>query len=345
MSETVGKVLYLCGAIDPQREGISKEVFQLHRHKEKSFLVGTSPAGGCMFSLMQRYLGFPAKMLPTLRYWVPFIEKRFDLLHIFHGIDCYHYLKSRGNKPVILTAISIENILSMDHYKRVQKLVVECNRDREKLLANGFLSEQIEVIYPGTDLSLFNAMIPPPDGRFKVLFASSPFSIEYMEPRGVRLLLEAAKIMIDVNFTLLWRKRGATLGLLNQWVKEMELENVTIIDEDIKQMNRMYSGNHVTIVPFTSVHNTKSCPNSAVESLATGRPVLVSDRVGIADLVQNETCGVVFPPDSASLVAAIEEIRLNYDCYRQNARASAEKYFNENAFIESYERLYEGVFG
>jgi len=343
MSKDVGKILYLSGAIEPHREGISKEVFTLHNHFKSSYVLGTSPDGRFMHSQAERYFGIPSRLLPTLRYLVPFVAKTFKLIHIFHGIDCYHYLKAKGGKPVILTAISVDHVLSTDHYKKVRTVVVESSRDREKLIAHGFEPNKVVVIYPGTDLSIFNDTVPPPEGRFRILFASSPFSLEYMEPRGVRLLLEAAKIKSDVEFVLLWRKRGDTLNLLQQWISELSLTNVRVIHEDIEHMNRMFVDSHATIVPFTSEKNTKSCPNSAVESLATGRPVLVSGEVGIADVIQSEQCGVVFQPDAASLGGAITLLQQEYASFQKYARTCANRHFDEKVFLSSYERLYSTV--
>lgn len=343
MSKTIEKVLYLSGVIEPFREGISKEVFTLHNNLKSSYVVGTSPSGHFMHSQSGRYFGFPSKFLSTLRFWVPLVAHKFCLIHIFQGIDCYHYLKIKGNKPVILTAISVDHILSTEHYRKVHTIVVESLRDREKLIAHGFESNKVIVIFPGTDLSVFNDLIPPPKGRFKILFASSPFSLEYMKPRGVRLLLEAAKIKNDVDFVLLWRKRGGTLNLLQQWISELSLTNVKVIHEDITHINRLFVDSHATIVPFTSEKNTKSCPNSAVESLATGRPVLVSNKVGLADIVKAEQSGVVFEPRIDSLVTAITSLQQRYASLKENSRKCANKYFDEKLFLDSYRRLYETV--
>lgn len=343
MPEAIEKILYLSGAIEPHREGISREVFALHSHFKNSYVIGTSPDGRFMHSQASRYFGFPPKFLPALRYCLPVFAHKFKFIHIFHGIDCYHYLKAKGRKPLILTAISVEHVLSMEHYRKVCAVVVESSRDQDKLIAHGFEPDKVIVIYPGADLSVFNDTVPPPAGRFRILFASSPFSLDYMEPRGIRLLLEAAKIKTDVEFVLLWRKRGDTLNCLQKWISELSLTNVRVIYEDIAHMNRMFVDSHATVVPFTSEKNTKSCPNSAVESLATGRPVLVSDKVGIADVVQSEQAGVVFQADAASLATAITLLQQQFETFQKNARACANRHFDVQAFLASYERLYSAI--
>jgi glycosyltransferase involved in cell wall biosynthesis len=318
-------------------------VFALHDSIPGSYVLGTSPDGGFVNSRSQGYCGIPAKLLPTARYWLRFVERNFDLVHIFHGIDCYHYLKAGGSKPVILTAISVDNILSMNHYAKIKTIVVESSRDRQRLVAHGFDPEKVVVIYPGTDLSFFSNKVSPPEGRFKVLFASSPFSPEYMEPRGVRLLLEAAKIMRDVEFVLLWRKRGNTLELLKRWISELGVTNVRVINEDLGDINRYYQESHTTIVPFTTEKNTKSCPNSAIECLASGRPVLASDLVGIADVIACEGCGMVFEPRVDKLVLALKNVIADYAKLQPNAKRCAQTYFSNEAFFETYSRLYRNI--
>ncbi|ABL00066.1 glycosyl transferase, group 1 [Pelobacter propionicus DSM 2379] len=344
VSENIGRILYLCGAIEPHREGISKEVFSLHRYFRDSCVIGTSPDGGFLRSPSQGYFAFPANLLPSLRFWAQLAARNFQLIHVFHGIDCYHYLKMRGNKPMILTAISVDNVLSVDHYAKVRKIVVESVRDRDHLLSVGLPPEKVTVIYPGTDLSVFRAVAPPPiKDRFRVVFASSPFAVEYMESRGVRLMLEAAKARDNIKFVLLWRKRGNTIELLKQWIAELGVTNVTVIHNDLNDMSRFYQESHAAIVPFTTAKNTKSCPNSAVESLATGRPVLASSRVGIADVIVSERCGVVFEPQVDKLVQALDDMIVNYAKLQSKAERCAQTHFSNAAFFESYNKLYCNV--
>lgn len=343
MSKDLKKILYCTGVIEPHREGISKEVFALHKYFNNSFVIGVSPDSSFKYSHIHNYLGIPRKYLSTHRYWSCFVEKYFSLLHIYQGIDNYHYLKANGNKPLLLTAVSVDGVLSMDHYKRVCRIIVECNRDKEKLVSHGFNSENIIVIYPGTDLFLPDGNIPPSDGTFKILFASSPFSLEYMEARGVRILLEAAKIKKDVEFILLWRQRGNTFETLEQWVNDLSLENVSVVHEDIKNIGDIFLNIHATILPFTTERYTKSCPNSAVESIAMGRPVLVSDKVGIADIIKAEKCGLVFKPNTDNIVDAINNIQKQYYIYQNNALKCAKKYFDQKVFIKLYDNIYNDI--
>jgi len=334
------RVLFWTGMIEPQREGVSKEVFMLHHYFRDSFVIGISPNGGFRYSREERYLGIPYTLLPTIRLWAQYAQRNFKLSHIIQGINNYHYLKAIKRKPVILTAISVDGMLSIEHYQKVDKVVVECNRDRDTLLSYGFRPDKIELIYPGVDLSAFDSGNQLAEGRFKVLFLSSPFSFEYMEPRGIQLLLNVAKILEDVEFILLWRKRGDTYPKVTKWIKELSLPNVKLMHEDVKDMREMYIKTHATVLPFTTDKFTKSCPNSAIESLTARRPLLISDEVGVSDIVQSEACGVVFNPTVEGLKEAIVKLQHGYFDYQKKARSCAIKYFDKSRFIQSYEGLY-----
>jgi glycosyltransferase involved in cell wall biosynthesis len=343
MSENLTRVLFFTGPLEPHREAISKEVFTLKDHFKKSFVIGTSPEGGFIHSRSLCYLGMPGYLLPSVRLWSFLAERGFEIVHIFQGMDNYHYLKAKGRRPVVLTAISVDNVLSPEHYRRVERIVVESPGDREKVLAHGFPADMVSVIYPGIDLSRFHDAKAPPAGRFKLLFASSPISSDYLEGRGVPLLLAAAREKRDVEFVLLWRRRGDTLSVVRRWVQEYALENVTIVENDVEDMRQAIAECHAVVVPYTRAEGAKSCPNSALESLATGRPVLVSDKVGIADLVSAEESGLVFRPNAAQLAESISRMQGEYDRLRLNARSCAEKHFSITAFVNAYQRLYAQV--
>jgi glycosyltransferase involved in cell wall biosynthesis len=77
-----------------------------------------------------------------------------------------------------------------------------------------------------------------------------------------------------------------------------------------------------------------------MEGLASGRPVLASRLVGIADIIESERCGVVFEPDPESLASAIERLRAHYGRYQTRCQAVAERYFSKQKFVGEYERIY-----
>jgi glycosyltransferase involved in cell wall biosynthesis len=119
------------------------------------------------------------------------------------------------------------------------------------------------------------------------------------------------------------------------------LKNVEVINEFIDGTEILYAQSDCTIAPFFHYDTEKPVPRSIIESLACGRPVLVTDRVNIFDLIKQENCGIVFEPDAGSLIGAIGRLSKNYEAYRKNCRIVAERHFSKDMFIKRYSKVYE----
>jgi glycosyltransferase involved in cell wall biosynthesis len=109
------------------------------------------------------------------------------------------------------------------------------------------------------------------------------------------------------------------------------------------EMTQLFQATDATVAPFLRAADTKVCPTSLIESLACGRPLLVSTKVGIADLVQEEACGEVFEPSVDGLCHAIDALRAGFRQHADNARASAERHFDLRWCLRQHEQLYAEV--
>lgn len=93
------------------------------------------------------------------------------------------------------------------------------------------------------------------------------------------------------------------------------------------------------------------CPNSVIESLACGLPVIGFDTGSLKELV-GEEAGVIVPygadpwkletPDIATLAASAESVLENQDSYRAAARRRAEEKFGLDAMVEAYLKVLLG---
>jgi glycosyltransferase involved in cell wall biosynthesis len=88
-----------------------------------------------------------------------------------------------------------------------------------------------------------------------------------------------------------------------------------------------------------------ACPNSVIEALACGLPVLSFDTGALSELVTEDAGRIVSyggdpwnldPPDMDGLAAAAVEILLNQERFRLAARAHAEKYFALDTMVDGY---------
>ena len=74
-----------------------------------------------------------------------------------------------------------------------------------------------------------------------------------------------------------------------------------------------------------------------------GRPGLVSDKVGISDVIRETDSGIVFKPDRQGFVDAISRLICEYDKFRANCRPAAMKYFSTQSFLGAYQALYDSL--
>lgn len=93
------------------------------------------------------------------------------------------------------------------------------------------------------------------------------------------------------------------------------------------------------------------CPNSVIEALACGLPVIGFDTGSLKELV-GEDAGVIVPygadpwkletPDIATLASSAERVLENQDPFRAAARRRAEEKFGLDAMVESYLKVLVG---
>lgn len=339
------KILYFTNGYKPDREGVSKELYNLYFHFSEIFRDNVhllNIADDWQFRLSRQYISCPDVLLPIGYPVIKYLEHTANLIHIYGSLTGRLYLKILKKKPCILTSASALVISRLEEciskWAPLDLIVLESERDKRTLLESGIDSKKIRLIYPG--IPMFNAQTPVMSTPFNILFASAPISADTdsLKRRGVTLLIETAKRLPDCHFIFLWR--GKHIKILNKMLSEANITNITVIDEIVPNIVSVISSVHCTILCPLSHDECKPCPNSLIETLACGRPVLASDRVGISSLLKNEQCGVIFSPVIDEIESAIRELQNNYGAYMKNALSTAIKYFSMYKFLKSYENLY-----
>jgi len=341
------KVIIWTRGYAPKYEAVSKEILLLSNALRHVLIYNLSSRAELYFGA--RVISCYSRFYPS-RIIIPVLEHRFDISHIFTSAPEHFYTSVLTKKPIILTYCGHIYLPSKNVSRFVQKLkkfdhvILESAKDFSALTSIGFETNKLSIIYPGIDLSKFKPSEPSVE-IFKILFASSPLSDRDSSfySRGVKLMLDSLDNIDGVRFVFLWRKGCSELlrTLMNR--QKLNQSNVTIVNRIVNDITPFLTNVHAVIAPFTSIW-AKACPHSIIEALASGKPVLVSTKVGISDLVKNEKCGVVFEPTAEGLVQAIEELRDHYWLYQNKSRRVAEKYFSKETFVENYRSIYESVY-
>lgn len=348
---TMKNITYYVQWYRPQFEAISKEIQLLADHFQKSHKVMIhdlhfSGVGRWEWSSTRR--SFPIQAYPFLFLSTYLQSRRSHLNHIYTSLGDTPYLPLLNPQRTILTAAAschAEKVKRrLPWLKEVQKIVVETERQKNLLLELGISPGKIAIIPPAVDLSRFSFYQPELSIPFTVLYASCPTREKDFQKRGIPLLLETAKESPEVRWHLAWRGGAYEAIQILLQANSLSSPKVNVSNEIVSDLDSLYAKAHVTIIPYTKFDDyLKLMPNSAIESLAAGKPLLVSSSTEIASLVAREQCGVVFQPTKEGLLQALGKVKKNYGIYQRRCRPTAEKYFSHLQFLKKYEEVYAEI--
>ena len=346
------RVTYWTGWLSPEMEGCSREVFALTDHFPRSRVFGLSRHYGIKVSRRRRYIGFHVRLYALFRLLAPLWDATSEINHIYGSLNEWFFLRALRRRPIMLTVATSAEPLDRDAYAHVRRFVTHSDQTTKQLVALGFPPDRISLLYPGVELGLFRPVprvdsmpLPgpwPASERFRVVFATTPNWKEGLRIRGVQLIVDAARHLPDVDFYLLWRPWAGAEQLIAD-IRATAPSNVRISLGLVPDMAAVYQAADATIAPFVSQEGTKICPTSLIESLACGRPLLVSSEVGISDLIRSEECGVVFAPTVGGLCDGVRELQRRHTLYAANARPCAERHFDLTMCCQQHEDLYAEV--
>jgi glycosyltransferase involved in cell wall biosynthesis len=224
-------------------------------------------------------------------------------------------------------------------YDKVSLFVAETESLAAALTKAGVAPERVRVIHPGVDLRRFHPAPLPPTRPFRMLFASTPADPAEFSSRGIPLLVEAARRCPDVHVTLLWRQWGNLQAGMRALASLQLPPNVEVAHRDVDDMPGVYHSVHATVCPYARGFG-KSCPQSVIESLACGRPALVADGSGVADLIGQSGAGVVVDASVEGIVRGMRQLEASISRYGEAARATALTHFDMDVFYARYRDLY-----
>ena len=335
-------ILYLTQRFRPNIEATSKEVKLLARYF-KGNIHDLHLDGYGKYEFNQNlwsyhFLYYPLGIIPL------YFKTRNKIIHLYTSLCDRPYLPFWNKNNMILTSTNFfgrERIIkNIKNINKVKKIIVQSELQRQELLQAGISSPKIKLIYPPVELEQFTYQKPV--GKFTILDASCPGKVRDLKKRGISLLLQVDPYLTDETIKFLWR--GGEFNIFMDQIKNQAFQHINIENKIYTNMNEQYAAVHCTIIPYLQLDEyLKLIPTSAIESLAAGKPVLVSSETGIAEIIRSNSCGVVFEPRRESLLPALAELKKNYWRYQRNCRRTAEKYFSGEQFLQKHEQLYAEI--
>ena len=200
------------------------------------------------------------------------------------------------------------------------------------------------LLRPGIDTSRFTHTPLPLRSEIRLMVGSAPWTQGQFRTKGVDALLSAAQRAPHLKLVFLWR--GVLAEEMERRVRRMGLDGqVTVLNEQV-DVNQVLAGVHASVTLATAPGIVKSYPHSLLDSLAAGKPVLVSRAIPMSDYVEETGCGrVVEKVTPADILTATEALARGYESAQRVACKVGQQDFSQESMIVSFHRLYQRVLG
>jgi glycosyltransferase involved in cell wall biosynthesis len=263
--------------------------------------------------------------------------RQFDIVHVYGLYDllgpAVAWFCRRWNIPYVVEPLGMthpidrslrlktvwKKLLGRGYLRNAARLIATSRQERQELVREGFPSEKIVVRYNGIDGAEFCRL--PTRGAFRshAGIARDPPMILFLGrliPRkGADFLIEALpQISNDQARLVIAGPEGENgyLGFLQQKACALRVEGRVLFAGPLYAEAKKAA--LVDADVFVLPSRYENFGNAAAEAVACGTPVVVSDRCGIAELVDRRA-GLVTSYDARAIAQALNELLGNPSLY------------------------------
>lgn len=264
-------------------------------------------------------------------------------LHHLYNADPFPFPIARWFKRPVIYSISSgvgQKRLNLSYFNSLAAVTVSDERSFERLRQQGL--NNVHLVRPGLDTSRFTPSPLPLRSEIRLMVGSAPWSKSQFQSKGIDALLAAARRMSRLHLVFLWR--GVLFEEMEKRVRQMNLQNqVTIINKKV-DVNQVLAKVHASVTLVTDPIIIRSYPHSLIESLAAGKPILVSRSIPMASYIAQHQCGVVVETVTTEAVLdAVETLAQTYEPLRMSAQQFNADDFSEQRLSTSFKKVYETV--
>jgi len=291
--------------------------------------------------------------------------KHFDIIHMhnyrtFQNIIVYHYARKYGIPYVVQAHGSLTTFFQKGWLKRTfdaiwgyrilkaaSRVIAVTKVEAEQYRSVGVSEDKIEIIPNGIDLFEFENL--PPRGEFRRKYALNDNQkiILYLgrihKIKGLDLLVKAfAKLsqpLNDIKLVIVGPDDGY-LPSLRKLVANLEISDKVLFTGPLYGQEKLNAYVDADVYVLPSSYEIFGI--TVLEALACGTPVIVTDRCGIADVI-NGQAGLIVPYDEEQLQQTLQymliddKVRLQFS---EKGKLLVREKFNWEKIAEQIERLY-----
>lgn len=276
--------------------------------------------------------------LKQLRMW----EGNLDLHHLYNP-DPFPFPFLRYLRRPVIYSISCGVNNKQPNVAFFNALAAVAAADERSLLRlQGWGIKNVKLVRPGIDTTRFTHSPLSLRSDIRLMVGSAPWTKAQFRTKGVDALLSAAQQCPQLHLVFLWR--GVLAEKMEEQVRRLHLEKqVEVLNRQV-DVNQVLAGVHASITLASNPAIIKSYPHSLLDSLAAGKPVLVSRVIPMADYVEQTGCGqVVESVTPTDILAAVEALQRDYEVQARIARDVGQRDFSQQAMIASFQEVYECV--
>ena len=247
--------------------------------------------------------------------YAPFNVKRKFPLNFITSVYNQFKVKPYLNKFTKVIAIT------KWEYPYLKKLGV--NKDKIVYIPNGlpeeFFSEEINKPVKGNDVLFLGRIAPVKD---------------------LETLIYAARILPDINFTIVGGFEEEYLKHLEDIISGNELKNIKILPPiyDLKNKIKLIDSYKVFVLPS----NREAMPQVLLEAMARGKLVISSDTDGGKEVIQNNLNGFLFRIRDFTSLARIIQHNINGNVPIQKRAWTDSRKYSWKKLIKCYTEMFQG---
>ncbi len=271
------------------------------------------------------------------------VDQRVDVHHVFsNGLYPYPVLAFL-KKPIVFSSLiglsSQKRLLYPLFLRNVRHFTVPSGSDQSLLKNWGY--ENISVVTSGIDLSRFFTSPLVLEKKFILFCGSAPWNSEQFRSKGVDLLLEAMRKLPWLHVVFLWR--GLLLQEMRAKISAAGVRNQATVLSEYVDVNKVLAQVHAGIILVGNQNVIKGYPHSLLETLAAGKPIIVSDCLPIAELARQGAGEVVGGLSLLNFILAVKRIRKEYPKYVARITKLDLSCFSEEEMLQKMIGIYESI--
>ena len=259
----------------------------------------------------------------------------------FHGVDVVKFIDREGYREALLSAFTEAKLVMARSVSLLERLI-ELGCPSHKLRLNRTPIPLGNITY--------KKRIAPKDGQWRMVQACRLIS-----KKGIFTILEAIALLID-------RWPGMKYSLAGIGPDKEEIERAIVrhglqkhvqmlgwLSQD--ELQEVYADSHIFLHPseLTSENDQEGVPNSMLEAMAAGLPVVATYHGGIPEAVTNGGDGLLVPERSPEKLAkALDEMMSSnrkFEEFSAKAAESVRERFGFESQIRNLEDIYREAMG